>query len=246
MRLFDRIDPAMLDRRELHLWLLAITIILILAAGLALLMYPAIFATPMVVTGPTMRKLFFGFCALVILVAGYLLDRQLTVRQLRKQLQEEQKHMQQIRHEASAQLLESLPGFSHFQDRMAMEFRRASSTQQPLSLLVVQLTAARRLSDRGEVATAFGDAAKALLHTLRREDSVYLFRAGLFGVLLPGVSAKDAYLVSERVADRVRAASGASERFSSDIQVVNYPEHVTTAREMEKAVALHFPVDESK
>ena len=149
--------------------------------------------------------------------------------------------MMQIRHEASAELLESLPGISHFQDRLTMEFRRASSTQQPLSFLVVQLNSARELCDAKEIATSFGDAAKALVHTLRREDSMYQFRPGVLGILLPGVSAADAYQVSDRIADRLRAASGASERFSFEIRVVNYPEHIATAREMEKAVASLLP-----
>jgi GGDEF domain-containing protein len=243
MRVFDRIDPTTLDRRELHLWLLAITVILILATGTALLMYPTAFSDPLIVSGPTLRKTFFGFCALSLLLTGYFLDRQLTIHGLRKQLAEEQNRTLQIRHEASAELLESLPGISHFQDRLAMEFRRASNTQQPLSLLVVELKASRELRDAREIATSFGDAAKALIHTLRREDSIYQFRSGVLGILLPDVSAAGAYCVSGRIADRLRAASGASERFSFDIRVVNYPDHVATAREMEKAVASHLPAD---
>lgn len=241
MRVFDRIDPTTLDRRELHLWLLAITVMLVMATGMALLMYPTAFSDPIILAGPTLRKTFFGFCALSLLVAGYFLDRQLMIRQLRKQLVEEQNRMMQIRHEASAELLESLPGISHFQDRLTMEFRRASSTQQPLSFLVVQLNSACELCDAKEIATSFGDAAKALIHTLRREDSMYQFRPGVLGILLPGVSAADAYRVSDRIADRLRAASGASERFSFEIRVVNYPEHIATAREMEKAVASLLP-----
>jgi len=244
MRVFDRIDPTTLDRRELHLWLLALTVIMILSTGMALLMYPTAFSDPLIVSGPTLRKTFFGFCALSVLFVGYFLDRQLTIHKLRRQVVEEQNRMMQIRHGASAALLESLPGTSHFQDRLTMEFRRASNTQQPLSLLAVQLKSSRGLLDAREIATSFGDAAKALIHTLRPEDSIYQFRAGVFGILLPGVSAAEAYSVSDRIADRLRAASGASECFSFDLHVVNYPEHVATAREMEKAVASHFPANQ--
>jgi hypothetical protein len=122
-----------------------------------------------------------------------------------------------------------------------MEFRRASNTQQPLSLLAVQLKSSRGLLDARETATSFGDAAKALIHTLRREDSIYQFKAGVFGILLPGVSAAEAYSASDRIADRLWAASGASECFSFDIRVVNFPEHVATAREMEKTVVSSLP-----
>ena len=241
MRVFDRIDPTTLDRRELHLGLLAITVILVLATGTALLMYPTAFSDPIILAGSTLRKTFFGFCALSLLLAGYFLDRQLTIHQLRKQLVEDQNRMMQICREASAELLESLPGISHFQDRLAMEFRRASNTQQSLSLLVVQLKSSHELFDATEIATSFGDAAKALIHTLRREDSIYQFRSGVLGILLPNVSAAGAYRVSDRIADRLRAASGASERFSFDVHVVNYPEHVATAREMENAVVPFLP-----
>ena len=244
MRVFDRIDPTTLDRRELHLWLLAITVMVILATGTALLMYPTVFSDPIILSGPTMRKTFFGFCGLSLLLAGYFLDRHLTIHQLRKQLVEEQRLMMQIRHEASAELLESLPGIGHFQDRLAMEFRRASQTGQSLSLLLVQLNSSRELRDAREIATSYGDAAKALIRTLRREDSLYQFRPGVLGILLPNVTAADAYSVSDRIADRLRAAAGASERFSFDLRVVNYPEHIATAREMEKAVVSLFPANQ--
>jgi GGDEF domain-containing protein len=204
-------------------------------------MYPTVVSEAVVLTGTTLRKTFFGFCVLSILLAGYFLDRQLTIRQLRKRFFEEQRRVMTLGHEASAELLESLPGFGHFQDRIAMEFRRASNTQEPLSLLVVQLRPARELSEPVEITSAFGDGAKALTHTLRREDSICQIRPGVFEILLPGVSAADACRVSDRIADRLRAASGASECFSFDIRVVNYPEHIATAREMERAVVSFLP-----
>ncbi|MBZ5513747.1 MAG: hypothetical protein LAN62_02685 [Acidobacteriia bacterium] len=243
MRIFDRIEPAMLDRRELHLWLLAVTIILILAAGTALRMYPTAFSGPAILSGQTLRKTFFGLCAMSVLLVSYFLDRQMTIRQLRKQLAEEQTRMVQIRREASAELLKSLPRASHFRDRLSMEFRRASTTQQSLSLLTVQVKSSRHPLDARDAAS-FGDAAKALIHTLRGEESIFRFQPGVFGILVPGVCAKGAYCVSDRIADRLRAAAGASESFSFDIGVVSYPEHVAAAREMEKAVASHLPANQ--
>ena len=127
-----------------------------------------------------------------------------------------------------------------------MEFRRASTTQQALSLLTVQVKSSHELLDARDIAISFGDVAKALIHTLRREDSIYQFRSGVLGILLPDVSAADAYRVSDWIADRLRAAAGASECFSFDLRVINYPEHIATACEMEKAVASHFPVNQAE
>ena len=119
MTIFDQCDPTTLERREVQLWALALSAITILAVGLALLMYPAVFSDT-VILGPTLRRAFFGFCALSVLLVGYLVDRQVTIRSLRKHLAEQQKRVTQIHQEASADLLETLPGFSHFQDRLAM------------------------------------------------------------------------------------------------------------------------------
>jgi GGDEF domain-containing protein len=240
MNIFDHVDPRSLDRREFQLWILAITTIAVLAGGMALLMYPTVFSEPVVLEGSTLRKVFFGFCGLSTLLVAYLLDRHLTMRNLRKQLLEEQIRNIALRHQASSDLLNTLPEFSHFQDRLPMEVRRASSTGQPLSLLIVRLAASAEFSDQNEVSTAFGDAAKAMIRRLRREDSIYLFTPGVFGILLPGAGSSAAHRVADRLAEGLHDASGASDRFTSEVQVINYPEHTETSWGIEQAVRLFF------
>ncbi len=241
MQVFDRIDPATLDRREWHLWLLALTVILVLVVGMALLMYPAVFSNPVVLSGISLREAFLGFCALSALLLGYLTDRQRVIAHLRRRLAEEQKNVIRIRHQSSSDLLATLPGFEHFQDRLAMEYRRASSTQQPLSFVMVVLKPARNLADETEMCTAYGDAAKALMRKLRGEDSIYLFSAGLFCVVLPGVKASDAFRICKRLNEGLQDASGASSRFTFDVRVFNYPEDAKSAREIEDAVRPFVP-----
>jgi len=241
MQLFDHIDPLAIERREWHLWLLTVAVITVLATGMALLMYPTVFSSPLVLAGSTLRKAFFGFCTLSILLIGYLLDRQLVIRQLRGDLLQEQAENIRLRHQAACQLLETLPGFSHFQDRLAMEYRRAKTIDQPLSMLIISLSPGQGETDPKEIDTSFGDAAKALLRRLRREDSLYLFRPGVFGIVLPGTSGGDAYRVAERLGEGLRDAAGASGRFSYDLRVVNYPEHTGSAHEMEQVARSFLP-----
>ena len=241
MRIFDQTDPMTLERRDAQLWVLAITMILILGAGTAILMYPMVFTGPAIFAGGIPRNAFFGFCVLCVLLAGYLIDRQLMIRQLRRRLAEEEKQNIRLHHQASTDLLECLPGYCHFQDRLAMEFRRAVTTQQPLSLVVVSLKSAGELSDPHEINTSFGDAAKVLIRRLRRQDSIYLFESGVFGIVLPGATGTEASGIAARLADGLRDASGASDRFLFDLGVVNYPEHVATARQMEQQVAQRCP-----
>lgn len=245
MQIFDRIDPSKLDRRDMQLWVMALTMLLIFASGLALLIYPAAFSVPVVVSGPFLRRVFFSFCLLSLLVVGYLMERRIVIQHLRRRLREEQKRARKLLNQASADLLATLPGFEHFQDRLAMEFRRAANAQLPLSLVLASLKPSQHLHDAGDASSAYGDAAKAMIRKLRGEDSIYLFQAGVFGVVLPGVSASDGHRVAERLMEGLTDASGASARFSFALRVVNYPEHVATAHEMERAVAA-FPSEEQR
>jgi GGDEF domain-containing protein len=236
MHVFDRVDPSTLDRRELHLWILAHTVILVLAVGVGLLMYPTVFTSPVNVTNLPSRPVFFGFCGLAALLVGYFVDRQVVIHHLRTEVQNKKRQITEIRREASIDLLTTLPGFNNFRDRLAMEFRRASNAHQMLSLLAVELKPSRVFADHEEIETAYGDAAKALIHRLRGEDSIYLFAPGILGIILPAVNARDAYALRDRMMDGLHDAAGASNRFSFGINVINFPDHVATAREMEESV----------
>jgi len=233
MQFFDRIDARKLDRRDAELWTLAITMILVLCSGMAVVMYVAV-NHPVTLTGASGKRIFFGFCALSVLLVSYLTERQITVRRLRKELKEERTRSSYLLAQASTDLLESLPSRGQFVDRLAMDFRRAASLQQPLSLVIARLKASSHVSAAGETSRAYGDAAKALIRRLRDEDSVYLLSAGVFSVLLPGVRGNDANRVVGRLSEGLADAAGTSRRFSFDLQLVNFPDQVATAREMEE------------
>ncbi len=241
MQIFDRIDATNLDRREWHLWLLAFAVILVLASGMALLIYPAIFSTPVVLSGDTMRKSFFGFCLLSVLLLGYLVDRQIEIRQLRRRLAIEERTIWRVRHEASTDLLATLPGFKHFQDQLAMEHRRATVSHQPLSLMMVALKPSRTFSEAPEASTALGDASRALIRKLRGEDSIFHLSPGVFCIVLPGVAASDAHRVANRLTEGLNDASTAGSKFSFEVSTVNYLENFASAWEMEEVVRAFLP-----
>jgi len=247
MRIFDHVDPLNLERSETHLWGLSLVTIFTFAVAIAVLMYPPVFLQPVTFSGGALRNMFVGFCVLAGLHFGYLLDRHVVIARLRRELEGERKKVAQVRHEASASLLESLPGFAQFQDQLAMEYRRASSTHQSLSLLVVALKSSSNLAESTEASTAIGDAAQALIRKLRGEDSIYLIGANNFCVVLPRVNSETARLVSRRLSEGLLDASGASNRFSFEIHALNYPADVQSAREIEVAVRpfVHKPGKES-
>src|SRR5579863_935662 len=97
MKIFDRLDPMEIEKRDAQLWLLALAMILILSGGIALLLYPAAFSKAVAISGPAMRHIFISFCVLSILLVGYLMERQIAIRHLRRRLVvEEGRHARQL------------------------------------------------------------------------------------------------------------------------------------------------------
>jgi len=234
MDVFDNVNEQTLDRRDRQLSFLALLIIVILGLGMALLMYPAVFSKTVGANTPSLRILFFGFCALCVLLVAYLLDRHFVVQRLRKRLYEQRERMQRLLVQSSSELLGTLLGFSHFQDRLTMDFRRSTQTQDPLSLILVRLVLASPFSEGAEAQVALGDAAKVLSRKLRTEDSLYRLSSHVFGVVLPGMTEATATAAADRLSEGLSGASGASNRFTAEVEVVSYPQHVTTASEMER------------
>ena len=241
MRLFDKIYPNDLDRRELQLTILACSTILVLGAGLALLMYPVVFSH----SSPVLRNAFYGFCGLSALLAMYLVDRQVTILNLRRQLAEDRRRAAETRIEASAELLNAIPNLSSFKDRLAMEYRRAAAAGQVLSVLVVTVNVPDDISSTPHAISLLSDAAKAISRKLREQDSIYTLRPHCFGTILPGVSRAIAERISGRVADGLSDAAGASNRFSYKINIVNSPENASSAHELQEAVLTVLPTDDS-
>jgi GGDEF domain-containing protein len=241
MRIFDRVDSNSVDKREFQLAIFSLAIIAVLIAGLAVLMYPSVESHPIIFSAGTMRVAFFGFCGLSVLVLGYLIDRQITVRRLRREITRAEERYRELHRQVGKDLLDTLSKMSHFQDRLIMEFRRAVNTRDTLSVMVIRLTPNPNLSNPSDVTAALGDAAKAILRKLRREDSLYHFAEGSFGIILPGVSVQNARMVSARITESLQDVSGSLDRFTNDVKIFNYPQHAATASELEQAVRSLLP-----
>ena len=236
MQVFDHIDPQELDRRDAELWIIAITMLGVLAGGMALLMYFSFHWSPVLPKGVSLREIIFSFCVLSLLLVAYLVERQLTVRRLRKQLRQERTRTASLLGQASSDLLETLPGFEQFRARLKLEFSSAKTFQQPLSLVLTVLRPARQVLESGETSMVIADAVKATVRMLRRENMMYLLAQGQFGILLPGVLEEDADRVAERLRERLLDAAGANNRFAFNVQVINYPRQVASISEIDEFI----------
>jgi GGDEF domain-containing protein len=240
MHFFDRLSFANLEHREMHLILTASLAIIVLAVGLVLFMYPVVFSS----VAPPNRALsiaFIGFCVLSILLTGYLIDCQRTIQRLRNQITEDRLRSSHALRQASADLLQALPNFESFLDRMPMEFKRAISAKYELTVLVVTIYLHAALDKSTDADAALGDAAKAICGKLREQDSTYLFVAGHFGAILPGVGVSIAKQICARVSEGLTDAAGAANRFTFKIDAFSYPEQASSARDLELAVSRLLP-----
>jgi GGDEF domain-containing protein len=190
-----------------------------------------------------MRVAFFGFCTLTVLFIVYLFDRQRTVRNLKAQILEEVDRNVELRLQASADLLHTMPDITYFWDRLTMEYRRAMTMERNLSLLLVKAKSTPNAAKDADNTAAFGDAAKAMTRKLRPTDSIYHLAPDLFGLVLPDTDTLNAKRIAARLQEElqtVRAKHGCA----FDISVHNYPEHVRSSHELEDIVKSLLPEKE--
>ena len=235
MGTLNRTELDRLERRELQLTILAAAFVLVQAAGLAMFMYPLVFLRP-VGNKWTLRVAFFGFCALTLLFVGYLLERQRTVRKLKEQILAELERNVTLQHQASVDLLQTMPDQNHFWDRLTMEYRRAMTMQKTLSILLVKDKPGGASATQNDASSeAWSDAAKAMSRKLRPTDSIYRLATDTFALVLPETDVLNAKRVAVRLQEELQSVR-AKHNVSFDITAHNYPEHVKSEHELEDIV----------
>jgi GGDEF domain-containing protein len=246
MKADNQIAPSDLERRELQLSVFVCLAIVVLAVGLAVLMYPSVFSNRENPAPRVQQIAFFGFCTLSFLLVAYIIDRQITIHHLRDQMALDRKRSLEALRQASADLLSTMPTFNTFEDRLTMEFRRAAAAELKLSVLVVSVKLRAAFSEPSLGTSALGDAAKAVSRRLRDEDSIFILRPAFFGVILPGVGQADAKRISGRIAEGLSDAAGANDRFSFKIEAISYPEQTSSAHDLDLVVSGWLPELDSK
>lgn len=242
MGTLNRKELDKVERRELQLTILAAAFVLVQAAGLAAFMYPLVFIHP-VGNKWTLRVAFFGFCALTLLFTGYLLDRQRTVRKLKEQILAELERNVTLQHQASVDLLQTMPDQNHFWDRLTMEYRRAMTMQKTLSLLLVKAKAVSATAKTDASSEAWSDAAKAMSRKLRPTDSIYRLSTDVFALVLPETDTLNAKRVAVRLQEELQSVR-AKYNMAFDITAHNYPEHASSSHELEDIVKSLLPAQD--
>jgi hypothetical protein len=244
MQIFDEIHAQQLESRQLQLTLLASFAIAVLAGGVALLMYPAIFSREVLFSSRSLQFAFYGFCLLSALLVGYLWDRQLTIRSLTNQVRVEQRRNNELRLKASADVLNMIPGMRGFREQLLTHSLRAGAKELPaLSVAVVRLYISGMISHKSDEQIAYADAAQVIHRRMRRDDSIWTLAPGIYGIILAGTEAGAAQNFTASVELGLQDAAGVNTRFTSDIQLLTFGNHGRSARDLEQAVAELLPRD---
>jgi diguanylate cyclase (GGDEF)-like protein len=209
VEVFDRIDTVKLDRRELQLWVLAITMILVLAIGMALLMYPTAFLEPVVLAGSTLRKAFFGFCALSLLIVGYLIDRHFMIRQLRHHLAEQRNLQEQLtaardelQQQATRDSLSGVLNRAGIMNVLERELARADRMHTALAIVMLDIDHFKKINDTyGHLAgdAVLRETARRLSSVVRRSDAIGRYGGDEFLTVLSGCDEPGAVTFAEKL-----------------------------------------------
>lgn len=208
------------ERLDWHLWVLAILLIFVLGVSLLGFMFPTAFWFGQELPMESPQRAFFGFCVLLALVLVYLLQRQATVRRLKRQLFQAQAAVVAAEREAAVQAFLDLPGTPQFRDALAMEYRRASASSNPLAEVLFK---APHLS-----LEMWASQVKLLRSMLRRGESVYRISDKAVAVILPGMQLSEAASFAARLEELGGIARGEME-----INVTAFPEQVSSLTELE-------------
>ena len=165
------------------------------------------------------------------------------MRRLKQHLLAELERNVTLQHQASVDLLASMPDQNHFWDRLTMEFRRAMTMEKSLSLLVVKGKAAGSAKQNADEDAAWSDTAKAMSRKLRPTDSIYRLAPDIFGLVLPETDALNAKRIAVRLQEElqdVRTKYGKA----FEITAHNYPQDAQSAHELEDIVKSLLPQQE--
>lgn len=241
MKYVAQIERADVERGEFQLTLFACSPIAFLAAGLALLMYPIVFADRALSPNRTPQIAFFGFCGRSSLDVAYVVVRQFAIQGLRHLIAIDRMRALESLKQVSADLLGTMPNVNAFEDRLSIEFRRALTAELTLSVLVIGVKLRPDFSDPSFALSALGDAAKAVSRKLHDQESVYVLRPDFSGSVLPGASTSTGRRVSSHSSESLSVAAGAIDRFSFEIDAINYPEQASSSQDLELAVCGYQP-----
>jgi GGDEF domain-containing protein len=214
-----------LERQDWHLWILAGILLLVLGGSLVAFMFPAAFWFAQELPLRAAPRAVGGFCVLMLLAFAYMVQRQTTVRSLRRQLYVALMAAAETERQRFESVVETLPGLSQFRDSLAMEYRRASTSGAPLSVALLDLPCS--------TAEERGRAAEMIRYLLRSGEGLFSLPGELFGLILPNMAVHHANGFASQAVVKLTAAFPA---LQVNTTVNTYPDQAGSLSELESVL----------
>ncbi len=221
-------DVALLERRERHLWLLALFLLLFLALVTIVTLAFLVDTGPGAgVLGPAGRRAaLVGFLLLIGLFCAYALDAHSSFRKVRRLFQTQ----------ALKDPLTGLLNRQSFEGRFDEAAARAQREDRLFAVILCDLDHFKEINDSH--GHQVGDevlqmVAKSILEATRGSDLVFRWGGDEFLVLV-GITAREGALIAaRRIGSGVRAIADSLElSLDLSIGIAFYPEHSTEARKL--------------
>lgn len=211
-----------LERDDWHLWILAGLLLLVLGIGLLSFMLPSVilFREGMPLHGVERVPASFGL--LMLLAMAYMLQRQVAVRRLKRQLFATLQDSLQRERNALVELFESLPAMALMRDALSVEFRRAKTSGGFVALLIFQFHTSAP-PDSGRLA-------RMLRGMLRRGEGLFRVSESALGLVLPNTSMAEA---QELAAHAVDSLNKECPDATVSARISAFPEEAQSYSEME-------------
>lgn len=213
------------ERQDWHLWILASILLLVLGTSVMAFMFPAAIWFSQDLPFPVAPRAMSGFCVLMLLAFAYMLQRQTTVRSLRRKLYAALVAAADIERMRFESVVETLPGLNQFRDSLAMEYRRASTSGTHLSITLIDLPCSTP-EERGR-------AAEMIRYSLRSGEGLFSLPSDLFGLILPNMASHQAHAFTTQAEARLQAAFPA---LKINTTVNAYPDNAGSLSELESVL----------
>jgi hypothetical protein len=214
------------ERQDWHLWLLSTLMIFLLGVSLLSFMFPTVFWSQdgFVLQAP--QRAFAGFCVLLMLLLTYLAQRQSTVRRLRRQVFEARAMVLELERHGKLLMFQALPGSSQFEDMLAMEYRRAATSNTPLAVVLLPFPKT--------IIEQVGRAASLIHPMLRKGEHLFRLSDRELATIHPGMSSAAATDFSQHLNRLI-----ATETAMPEPVVVSYPEGVASLSGIKREIRRH-------
>lgn len=197
---------------------------------------------------PYGKVYFYSFLILSVLFVGYVAETRSMLKKFRRKVLEERSVAEQFKEESIRESLLSFGAREHFEDCLAMQFKRAQASSTPFSIIVVEI------KDLLETDKEFGyktgneiicAATKVFREFITGNNTVFRYTPETYVCIIPSIDEKGTKSLKYQIKEKLSKinVAGVGE-IDFKVTTVSYPNDTSSLHELRK-IALGSYIDEN-